>query len=425
MRREILRATAIAICLALAACGSDDDAAPKAESTLRDVSVTRIELRPLLGGITASGVLVAREEAAVGAEVGGYRVTQVLAEEGDFVRAGQPLVRMDPTLLQAQIAELQANLAQQRAQAAQAGREAARVAGLDREGVVATEQIEQRRTAATTAAAQVRAAQAQIAELRTRLGRLTINAPVSGRILERTVRPGDIAAVGGTPMFRIARSGLVELQADVPETELGTIRVGQPAQVELPSGETVTGNVRTLSAEVNGQSRLGAVLIALPARPVLRVGGFGRANFNGAISQTPALPEDALRFDAEGVSVMVLRAGNRAHRMPVRTGRRAGGWVEIVSGPPVGTIVLLGGGAFVLEGEQVRPVRGTARASTGGASAPSAPARPANAQNAPAATRGGGSALTPPQAGASGQSGQTGGPVAGAAGATGAGGAGR
>lgn len=386
-----MRHLVIAACVALAACGGSEEAAPEA-APLREVSVARVELRPLVGGVTASGVLVAREEAAVGAEVGGYRVTQVLAEEGNFVRAGQALVRIDPALLQAQIGQLQANLAQQRVEAAQAAREAARISGLDREGVVATEQVEQRRAAAATAAAQVRAAQAEIAELRTRLARLTVRAPVSGRVLERTVRPGDIAAVGGTPMFRIARGGLVELQADVPEAELGSIRVGQPVEVQLPTGETVTGNVRTLSAEVNGQSRLGAVLIALPARPDLRPGGFGRANFSAAATQAPAVPEDALRFDAEGVSVMVLADGNRARRVPVRTGRRAGGWVEIVQGPPVGTRVLLGGGAFVLEGEQVRPVRATPSKTPAAAAAGTA-GRPAQVKSAPAPAPGGGPAV--------------------------------
>ncbi len=352
--------------LGLSACGSggEEPGNGTQAAAMREVSVARVELRPLVGGITASGVLVAREEAAVGAEVGGYRVTQVLADEGDFVRAGQPLVRMDPTLLRAQIAQLEANLAQQRFQASQAQREAARVAGLDREGVLATEQIEQRRTAAATAGAQVRAAEAQLAELRTRVSRLTITAPVSGRVLERNVRPGEIGAAGGTPMFRIARGGEVELQADVPEAELASIRAGQPVQVQLPSGQNVTGTVRTLSAEVSGESRLGGVRISLPSSANLRVGGFGRAQFTGAISQSAAVPEGAVRFDANGTSVMTLTEGNRARRVAVRTGRRASGWVELVSGPPPGTVVLLGGGAFVLEGEQVKPVRARAAPAT-------------------------------------------------------------
>ncbi len=155
-----MRTWVVAAALGLAGCGGEADDAGNSQEALREVSVARVEMRPLVGGVSASGVLVPREEAAVGAEVGGYRVLQVLADEGDYVRAGQPLVRMDPTLLRAQIGQLEASLAQQRVQAAQAEREAARVAGLDREGVLATEQIEQRRTSAASARAQDQAAAA-------------------------------------------------------------------------------------------------------------------------------------------------------------------------------------------------------------------------------------------------------------------------
>lgn len=378
MRNGIYRALAVLVCLGLAACGSDEDTT-KAAPALREVSVVQVETRPLVGGITASGQLVAREEAVVAAEVSGYRIAQVLAEDGDYVRAGQPLVRMDTTLLNAQIAQSAANLAQQQAQAAQAQREAARVGGLDREGVLSTEQVEQRRTAAATAAASARAAAAQLDEQRTRLSLLTIRAPVSGRIVERTVRPGEIAAVGGTPMFRIVRDGLVELEANVPEAELATITPGQPVEVQLPDGRNVDGSVRLLSGRV-ADSRLGNVRVALPSGTNLRPGGFGRAIFGGAVMQAPAVPEKAVRYDANGVSVMTLDKDNRARRVAVKTGRRVGGWVELLSGPAPGTRVLLGGGAFVLEGEQVKPVA----TATSGQQTPAA-GTPASARQGPAA----------------------------------------
>ena len=69
------------------------------------------------------------------------------------------------------------------------------------------------------------------------------------------------------------------------------------------------------------------------------------------------IPESALRFDADGASVMTLEAGDRVRRIPVRTGQHANGMVQLLSGPQPGTLVLLGGGAFVLDGDTVRPVR--------------------------------------------------------------------
>jgi HlyD family secretion protein len=68
------------------------------------------------------------------------------------------------------------------------------------------------------------------------------------------------------------------------------------------------------------------------------------------------VPENAVHFDVDGASVMVLQADDRVRRAPVRTGERAQGLVELTQGPPAGTTILLGGGAFVLDGDKVTPV---------------------------------------------------------------------
>ncbi|MGC1300945.1 MAG: efflux RND transporter periplasmic adaptor subunit, partial [Caulobacteraceae bacterium] len=62
-------------------------------------------------------------------------------------------------------------------------------------------------------------------------------------------------------------------------------------------------------------------------------------------------------YDADGASVLALSAGDHAKRLPVKTGARANGMVELIDGPPPGTRVLLGGGAFVLDGDVVRPIQ--------------------------------------------------------------------
>jgi HlyD family secretion protein len=343
----------------LAACAPDVDegkSAERAVETPRAVRTAKVEMRPLTGGLAASGVLIAREEAAVGSELAGYRVARVLKEEGSFVRAGEPLVVLDDALIRAQIDQASANLQQQRVAAQQREREAERVRGLDAEGILAREAVEERRFGAESARAGVAASQAQVAELRTRQSRLTIRAPVSGVVLERNVRPGDISGAGGEPYFRIARGGLIELDAEVSEAVLPQIRGGDRARVTLPSGQVADGVVRLVSPVVDPQTRLGRVRVLLSPGPGQRPGGFGRAEFNQVQQSAPAVPEAAVRFDADGASLMVVGAGNKVSRVPVRTGRRANGYVELVQGPPAGSQVLLGGAAFVLEGDIVRPV---------------------------------------------------------------------
>jgi HlyD family secretion protein len=331
----------------------------------RAVRVALIEVRPMTGGLTSNGVLTPREEAAVSSEIQGYRVARVYADVDQWVRAGQPLVQLDDTLIRSQINQARAELSRQQVLASQAENQARRVQGLDKEGVLAQEQVEERRYAARSAQAAVTAQRANLQDLLTRQARLTIRAPVSGRVMERSVRPGDIS--GSTPMFRIIRDGLVELQADVPEADLGAIRPGTVAEVTPASGQPVFGNVRYVSPEVNDQTKLGRVRISLPPRGDLRAGGFAKASFTGLNRPVLAAPESAIRYSAEGAAVMALDAQNRAREVRVRTGRHGGGWVELVSGPQPGARVLLGGSAFVLEGDQVKPVMAVA-------AIPSAPA---------------------------------------------------
>ena len=342
-------AVGLASAVTLAACGSKEPPKKDPAAQARAVSVVRLEPRAITGALSASGTLRPREEAAVAAEVAGFRVLRVNADVGDTVRAGQVLVQLDPALLEAQIAQAQA-------QAAQAEDQAKRVADLDGQGVLAQEQIAQRRF-------QAQAARANLRDLQTRLAKLSVVAPVSGVILERTVRPGDLSSGGGSPWFRIARDGQMELGADMSEDDLARIRVGQAATVTLPGGGQAQGTVRIVSPQIDAQTKLGQVRVLLPARSDIRAGGFARAVFADASASTLALPETAIRYDANGAAVMVVGADNRVKHVAVQTGQRGSGLVQIVKGPPSGSRVVQNAASVLLDGDLVKPVEaGTAAA---------------------------------------------------------------
>ncbi len=218
-------------------------------------------------------------------------------------------------------------------------------------------------------------AQAQLDDLRAQQQRMEIRAPVAGRVLERTVRPGDIAAMS-QPMFRIARDGLIELDAEVPEAGLAAIRQGDAASVTLPSGAELTGSTRRISPRIDPQSKLGRVRVALPLDTALRAGGFASVVFSRDAQPVPAVPEKAVQFEASGPLLIVIDAANRARRVPVRTGTRDDGFVALEDGPPVGTRVALGGGAFLLDGDKVDPVAMPAAASAASVGAQPASAAP-------------------------------------------------
>jgi HlyD family secretion protein len=351
-----LAAALIAASPWLTACHPASAAKPRAAALVRSVSVLVLSDRAVASDLAATGDLVSREEAAVLPEVNGYRAAEVLADVGQFVRLGQPLVRLDPALIRAQIAQQTALTAQAQAQADQAEDQARRTEGMDGSGELAQEQINQRRFQARAATANAQAQKAALDDLRTREAKLLVTAPVSGLVLERTVRPGDLSGTGTTAWFRLARDGQVELQAQMAEDELNRIRPGATAMVTLPSGLAVSGHVRLVSPQIDPQTKLGYVRITLPVRPDVRAGGFGRASFGDPSGIGLAVPETAIRYDADSASVMVVDAQDRVRRVRVKTGERGGGWVRLTSGPPVGARVVQNAAAFLVDGDKVRPV---------------------------------------------------------------------
>ncbi len=353
--------SALALALLLAACGKGS-ADKKTELPPQTVTVAVAAKQDIAGALSASGRLVPREEMAVAADLNGFRVARVLVEEGARVRRGQVLAVLDDSLLRSQIDQVRATLAQQQVAAEQAAAQAERVEGLDGQGVLSKEAIDTRRFAVRSSRAAVASTRAQLNDLLTRQAHLQIRAPADGVVLERAVRPGDTSSTG-TAMFRMARDGLIEFHAEMAEGDVQQIQVGDPAEVVLPSGRRLAGQVRLIGMRVEAQTGLTVARIALPRDPELRQGGFAEARFTRTFSVL-AVPEAAVHFDADGASVRIVDGQDRVRRVAVRTGQRAAGLVEIVSGLPEGSRVAVKGSAFVLNGDKVR-IAGAAQPGTG------------------------------------------------------------
>ncbi len=354
----MFRAPAVLALVVLASgglAGCEKKVAETAREQARAVTVVTVEPREIQGGLTASGFLIPREDTAIFPQLNGYRVAEVLADEGSTVRAGQPLARMDDTLLRAQLDQQIALEKQQAVAAERADAEAARVKGLDTRGILAQEQIDSRRFAAASAHAQAAAQSAAVNDVKTREALMTVRAPYNGLVIERTVRPGDLSA-GSTPWFRIAKDSQIELAADVSEDSLDKMRIGAPVEVTLADGAKVQGRVRLISPRVDAGTKLGRVKISLPVRADIRAGGFASAAFLGFTRSAVAVPETAVRYDANGAAVMVVGDDDKVTRVAVTTGQRGGGYVELNTGPPAGARVVQQAGAMLVPGDVIRPV---------------------------------------------------------------------
>lgn len=318
--------------------------------------ITQVQMRDLSDEFVASGRLVVREEAAVGSELPGYRVAAVYVDEGDWVKQGQAMAKLDDALLQAQIAQAEATLATQQAALDFKAAQLARAESLEQEGAFSKELLEQRRMETASAKASLAASQASVNEMKVREARMTLRAPVAGMVLQRAIRPGDISGGATTPYFRIARDGLIELDAELPDSKLALLKEGNPASVALSTGEVIQGKIRFVSPRVDQNTSLGRARIQLPFDKALRPGSFAEARFGSSASGVVSVAASAIRYEAGGASVMLVGSDNRVKQVPVKLGERAGDYVQLIDGPPAGSRVLAVGSSFTLDGDVIRPV---------------------------------------------------------------------
>lgn len=347
------------------------------------VTVARVAPAQFTETVLTTGSLAAREEVLVGPEVEGLRVTEVLAEEGMRVKRGDVLARLVADTLEAQLAQNDAAHARAQAAAAQArsgivqaearlleaNNAFERAKPLRAAGHLAESAYDQREQAARTAQAQLLAAgdglkvaeaekaqvEAQRRELLWRRGRTEVIAPADGVVSRRMARIGGFAAGAAEPMFRIVANGEVELDAEVPETRLAAVRIGQPARVEVAGSGEVMGTVRLVSPEVDKATRLGRVRIYLGDNPTLRVGSFARGVIETATGEGLAVPAAAVLFGPEGPVAQLIH-NNRVETRKIKTGLSSGSMVEVRAGLSQGDLVVARSGTFLRDGDLVRPV---------------------------------------------------------------------
>lgn len=354
-----------ALSLSLAACGGGaekkaaEDKEAQAAAGRQTVTAATAASVNLPRTVTASGSVSAWEEVPVGAETGGLNAVAVYVDEGSYVRQGQPLVQMNDVLLRAQLRQQQA--AVQTAQANQARDDAAlsRAQELKERGFLSQASLDTALANQRASAANVASARAALSETQTRLNQATIRAPVSGLIASRSVTRGQIVAQG-SELFRIVRDGRLELDAQVPETDLPLVRAGQGATIASDQGAAnqggggqTGGRVRVVTPQVDAQTRLGIARIALNSGSGLRPGMFARATIDVGAAPAITVPAAAIVFREGKPGVYLIGQNDVVRFTPVQTGDRSGGNVVIRQGLQSGARVVVQGAGFLGEGDRV------------------------------------------------------------------------
>jgi cobalt-zinc-cadmium efflux system membrane fusion protein len=392
MSRRLAMGLSIAFAaLATGACGRGETAAGAATGATRpaaDVVVVpadspqlqQIRVEPVRVEEVASEELVAsarivadpNRTARVLPPVQG-RVTAVLVRLGDRVEQGQPLVTLESpdadaavaTFLQAQAGERQARATLQKAET-----DLARASDLYQVRAVAEKDLLTAQNDAAQARLGLEGAEAARQQASRKLELLglkpdtfrqavLVRAPISGKVLEVNVAPGEYRGAVAThsdtttsPLLTIADLGTVWVQADVPEPLLRLVHVGQPVVITLVSfpDEMFGGTVARIGDVLDPQTRTLKVTVTLPNpagrfRPEM----FGSIRQPGPRRSLPVLPVDAVVLEYGRPVVFVERAPGQFERRPVATGARAESLVAITRGVQAGERIVVDG-AVLLRG---------------------------------------------------------------------------
>lgn len=254
--------------------------AMKGRNKATEVRIEKVQRRDLVASVTASGQVEPHTKVDVSADITG-RVVRLAVREGQMVTRGQFLLEVDPSQYQANAERATAGVASARSQVAQAKpalaqaiRNYERLLALKKANptLVSDEQIEQLRTQAEVAQAQLEAANhavdqatASMRDARSSLGKTTIVAPMSGRITRLNVEEGETAIMGtlnkdAATLLTISDMSLLETKVKVDETDVSRIKIGDSTVVQLDAFPDTTFIGRV--SEISNSSIKGAATAA-------------------------------------------------------------------------------------------------------------------------------------------------------------------
>ncbi len=363
------------------------NAAVNVEPLAPAVTVARARASEIVETVSVTGTLTPRSEILAGPEIEGLRIVEILVDEGDRVAKGAILVRLSRDALDAQVAQsdaalarVDASIAQARSQITQseanaklAGSDLDRAQALARSGNTTQAVLDQRQSTQRAAEAQLQAArdglraaeadkksaEAQRRELMVRMARTEVRTPTAGVVARKNAKLGAVASAVGEPLFRIIEDGQIELEAEIPEARIGALAAGQKTVITVADGARIDGKVRLVSPEVDRATRLGRVRITLSRSDGVRVGSFARADIEVRREVAVTAPVSAINYGANGASVLVADNGLVRER-PVTLGLVDGARAEIRTGVREGDEIVVRAGAFLRDGDSVRPVQAVA-----------------------------------------------------------------
>lgn len=322
------------------------------------VATTQPESTALPLTLAANGSIAAWQEASIGSEISGLRLTEVRASVGDRVARGQVLATFARETVEADLAVVRAQVAEVEAALADAQSNAERARTLQTTGALSAQQIGQYLTTEQTTRARLETVRAQVRVHELRLKLTEVVAPDDGIISARTATVGAVANAG-TELFRMVRQSRLEWRADVTAEELGRLKPGQPVKLypaSLPrDAAPIVGRVRVIGPTVDPLTRNALVYVDVPASAggMVRAGMFARGEFELGTTRALTLPQETVVVRDGFNYVFKVTGDSRVAQTRVSVGRRIGNRIEIASGLAAGDRIVGTGAGFLNDGDLV------------------------------------------------------------------------
>ena len=340
-----------------AAANTSAPAAMAIELSASDV--VKVQAMDMVLGLPVSGTLKASQSAMVKARMVG-ELMDLSLREGDLVKAGQVIARIDPTEYQARERQ-----AKQQADAAWAQVEIAQKQfdnnkALMEQGFISQTALQNAMASLNGAKATHMAALAALDVTRKAMDDTTVRSPISGQVAQRLAQPGERMALDGR-IVEVVNLSQMEIEAAVPAAEAGLVRPGMRAQMSIEGlEEAVTAKVLRISPSAQAGSRSVLVYLGMAGQEGLRQGLFAEGTLGTRSTRALAVPLASVRTDKPQPYLQVID-GEQIRHITVQTGTRTEQtqnnltltWVEVL-GLTEGTQVLRASAGAVREGTPVK-----------------------------------------------------------------------
>ncbi len=291
-------------------------------------------------------------------------LAEVLVSEGDHVRRGQLLARIDATPLRDAVRQAAAALNQSKVQEETSAAHLARTQRLTAKGIAARQETEDALAQQAAAVAAKRTAEASLSSAQSQLQRTILRAPFDGIVARVFVSAGEPTDGSGKPIVEVAQTRVVELRAGLAANQAVRVKPSARAEIKVDGLPDVIfpGRLVAIAPIIDPTTGVAIARIRIENPDgVLKGGAFARARIIANVhSDTLAVPKQALLpSDANGgSSVDVIEAG-KARRHTVVLGYDDGRWSEVLGGLSEGQQVLIGGAYGLPDGTPVRAAAAT------------------------------------------------------------------